>query len=71
MFILFIYCIFLLCVSHFFTYLILRIREREFSEYRHQTRMLLTNINAKFDLFDEINNRSLMTLYTELNENFN
>ena len=30
--------------------MILKIREKEFREYRHQSRMLLTNINDKFEV---------------------
>ena len=57
-------------ISHFFTYLILKIRVSEFGDYRNQTQLLLTTINEKYELFDTID-KSLLLLNNELNESFN
>ena len=71
MFVLFFYCIFMVSISHFFTYFILKIREKEFRDYRNHTQLLLTNINEKFELFDDIYNKPLLELNNELNASFN
>ena len=69
MFVLFFYCLFMMSISHFFTYSILKIRVKEFRDYRNQTQLLLTTINDKFELFDTID-KSLLVLNNELNESF-